>query len=62
VMKRKAYKSDPVIFGKANLGHWSQSTFWPYNRDFKGRVGELLIFDAEKSPGELRVIYETGRP
>jgi len=62
VMRRRSATSDSVVFGKANLGHWAKPTYWPYERSFKGRIGELLVFNEQKSEEDLRVIYETGKP
>jgi len=52
----------PVKIGRAQIGRWENPSYWPYERDLKGRVDEFVVFRRKLESREIREIYVKGSP
>ena len=47
--------------GESRIGSWAKPVFRD-NRDFKGTIDEVMVFDRALGDSEIRKIYENGKP
>lgn len=50
-------------FGSCQIGAWGDPTFhYPLNRDFKGRIDEVMIFSRSLADTDIEALYEQSKP
>lgn len=48
-------------FGPSQIGSWGKHTYG-HNRNFVGRIDEVMLFSSRLSESEMRHLFETSRP